>query len=348
MVQAEPCPTVYVVGAYIPNGGTWMAYHIGRILHEEWGYPMVVVRVDAETPDLGVFHYEPVFPVLPLDALEASITARDILVCNPSFSDHAFGLRLPPCRKISYVQDYKTFGLLDRFFDLYVSVGDFVQDFLRRTYDLPTEIIPPFISPPDVRSEAWDTRPAMSLVISSKGPPALLGPMEAKLRAILREKAPEAEAAIDWRGAVLQQDGKISHRAFCERLAQSRYCLSLTPAEGFGLIPLEAMALGAVVFGFDGFGGRHYFRRGRNSLVRPYPDLEGVADDLITLLGDDALGARLSAAGRDVAADYGYDRFRCAWVRYFTEILGPPLPRSESKRGQEIRIEALHHGCEGA
>jgi hypothetical protein len=31
--------TVYVMGAYVPNGGTLMAYHLARIVHVRFGVP---------------------------------------------------------------------------------------------------------------------------------------------------------------------------------------------------------------------------------------------------------------------------------------------------------------------
>jgi hypothetical protein len=326
LLESSRTATVFVIGAYIPNGGTFMAYHLGRILNEAWNYPVVVVNVGAEVPDAGILPYDPVFPAIPLEELVRRMAPQDILVCNPSFSDHCFGLTLPG-RKICYVQDYRTFGFLDRFFDGYVAVGGFVQDFLRQTYDLSTEVIPPFITLPDIAVTPWEMRPRGSIVISAKGAPALLTALRAKLRDLLRERAPEVDAAIDWDDATLQRGGKLAHGAFCQRLAQARFCLSLTPGEGFGLIPLEAMGLGTVVLGFDGFGGRHYFRRGRNCLVRPYPDVAGVADDLVTLLADEDLGQRLSTAGQVTAAGYGYEAFRRAWMKQFTAMLGPPQGR---------------------
>lgn len=45
-----------------------------------------------------------------------------------------------------------------------------------------------------------------------------------------------------------------------ELLRSSRIFLSFSVREGFGLPPCEAMASGCLVVGFDGFGGREYFR----------------------------------------------------------------------------------------
>src|SRR5699024_9690862 len=42
-------------------------------------------------------------------------------------------------------------------------------------------------------------------------------------------------------------------------MGQHKYYLTLTPVEGFGLPPLEAMSSGCAVLGFDGYGGQDYF-----------------------------------------------------------------------------------------
>ena len=45
--------TAYVVEGYIPNGGTYMAYHVARILHLDYHYD---VRVVTANPDLAEPH----------------------------------------------------------------------------------------------------------------------------------------------------------------------------------------------------------------------------------------------------------------------------------------------------
>src|SRR5690349_3168968 len=52
----------FVVGAYLPNGGTYMAYHLGRILNLDFGLEIVVVTVGDESVDNGIFHYNVRYP----------------------------------------------------------------------------------------------------------------------------------------------------------------------------------------------------------------------------------------------------------------------------------------------
>ena len=50
----------------------------------------------------------------------------------------------------------------------------------------------------------------------------------------------------------------LDERGVAECLRESLVFLCLSYHEGFGLPPAEAMACGAIVIGYDGFGGREY------------------------------------------------------------------------------------------
>ena len=79
--------------------------------------------------------------------------------------------------------------------------------------------------------------------------------------------------------------------------------------EGFGLPPLEAMARGAAVVVSDCGGVREYARDGENCLmVRPGSSGD-IALAVRRLLADEALQARLRAAGRETAERFTADRF---------------------------------------
>src|SRR5262249_42663553 len=156
---------------YLPNGGTLMAYHIGRILERDFGIRAIAVKLGSEGFDDGIHAYDLRMPTVSAAEMETQITPRDLIVVNPSFSPHQFGWRLPGT-KISYVQDFKTFALLDRKIDHYVAVSDFVRDFLRTVYALDVPVIAPFIEldamPP---APAWSQRPATRVLPYRKGIP---------------------------------------------------------------------------------------------------------------------------------------------------------------------------------
>jgi hypothetical protein len=135
---------VFIVGAYIPNGGTFMAYHLGRILHQEFGFHGFAVAVGDGRVDNGIFDYDPVFPIISMEEMEDSITDDDVLIANPSFSPFGFGFKKRG-RKVMYIQGFNTFSLLDCRFDHYVCVSEFVRNFVANTYSIDTVVVPPFI-----------------------------------------------------------------------------------------------------------------------------------------------------------------------------------------------------------
>jgi hypothetical protein len=306
---------VFVIGAYLPNGGTYMAYHLGRILHLDFGLEVTVVGLGDERLDNGIFHYDVNFPVISIADMEQRIVDEDVLLANPSFSNYFFGPRLPG-RKLMYIQDFKTFALLDRYFSHYVCVSSFVARFIRMTYELRAPVIPAFIELDRLpTAPAWRDRPAGSILIHLKGDPTFRRVALAKLREAVARRVPGID--LDH---ILDQPA-LPQADFLARLGACRHLVSLSPAEGFGLVPLEAMALGTTIIGFDGFGGREYMRPGKNCLVTSYPDIEGVAERLVAALGEPAFAEQLAGAGRLTALQFGYRRFRAAWHDQFRRFL---------------------------
>jgi hypothetical protein len=288
-----------------------MAYHLARILQLDFG--LEAIAVGEESAQNTVFDYDIVFPAIGIDAMRREITGDDLLIANPSFSDYGFGFNCRG-RKIMYVQGFNTFRLLDRRFDLYVAVSGFVRNFLSGTYGIQAEVAPPFISadklPP---APDWWERQDGSILVSHKrnGEESL---------DCLRRLLPE----IDLSNTLT---GKMPWRTAMEKIGRARIFLTLSPAEGFGLMPLEAMAMGCTVAGFDGFGGRDYLRPGVNCAVTAYADIEGIADQLTTLLANPNDARILADAGRAtaLAPSYTYSAFRETWRQIFSDFLGEDM-----------------------
>jgi hypothetical protein len=292
-----------------------MCYHLGRILHLDFGLEVAAVALGDERRENGIFDYDVDLPAISVADMEQQIADQDILLANPSFSNYFFGPRLPG-RKLMYVQDFKTFGLLDRYFNHYVCVSSFVARFIRTTYGLRAPVIPAFIELDRLpTAPAWQDRAAGSVLIHLKGDATFRRVAVARLRDAVVRRA----SGVDLDN-VLDQPA-LPHADFLARLGASRYLVSLSPAEGFGLVPLEAMAMGTTVIGFDAFGGREYMKPGKNCLVTAYPDIEGIAERLVAALGAPAFAARLGEAGRLTALQFSYQRFRAAWHGEFRRFL---------------------------
>jgi glycosyltransferase involved in cell wall biosynthesis len=79
--------------------------------------------------------------------------------------------------------------------------------------------------------------------------------------------------------------------------------------EGLGMPPMEAMACGAALVTYDNGGCRDYASDGETALVAPRRDLEALAERLARLATDEALRARLAAAGTmQVTSAFDWDR----------------------------------------
>jgi hypothetical protein len=314
--------TAYVVEAYPPNGGTYMAYHVARILHIDFGYEVRVASADAagyqRHSDNG-FSYDPIFPCVPLKSFQELVREDDVLLCNPSFSALNLGVQVRG-RKLMYVQGFTTYNLLDRFFDRYVAVSGFVRGFLFQTYGIEAPVIPAFVpdAGPLSREEAlladWEAKPPFSLELNVKSDPRVALHLLESVRRELRARDRDLEESIAWEDAATRSQSWLPRNHFLERLKSARYLLTLSPAEGFGLVPLEAMGMGTIVLGFDGFGGREYMVPGHNCAVADYPNIRGVVDGIILAMRDPAAAQSMVLAGVETASQYTYKAFRNAWV----------------------------------
>lgn len=304
-------PTVYVMGAYIPAGGTRMAYEIGLVAHQALGYPCKVIQCGQESFATSVFEYPVEFDVVRLENLSKLIRPKDLLICNPSFSDGLLGLTYS-CRKLMYVQGFNTFSTLDCWFDRYVAVSGFVQDFLANTYGRKPRVINPFLTMKSVSCEPWWNRPVNSVWFYLKGSASLQRALLERLKLEVKKIDSTVAGNIDWDNSILCA-GQYSQSELHEKLTERRHFVSLSVCEGFGLVPLEAMALGTTVLGFDGFGGRDYMLRDENCLVRPYPNLVGVAEDVVTCLKDPVRAAAFADSARSTGALFARERFHQEW-----------------------------------
>jgi glycosyltransferase involved in cell wall biosynthesis len=74
--------------------------------------------------------------------------------------------------------------------------------------------------------------------------------------------------------------------------------------EPFGLVFLEAMAMQRPVVAVDNGGTPEVVEHGRAGLLSKYQDVEALAANIVTLLGDRELRARMGAYGRTRVLDY--------------------------------------------
>ena len=80
-------------------------------------------------------------------------------------------------------------------------------------------------------------------------------------------------------------------------------------AEPFGLVPLEAMAAGCIVVATGRGGSAEYLRHGENSLLFPAEDDAAACGNVLRLLGDSELVARLRRGGLNTARQHPFEDY---------------------------------------
>ncbi len=90
--------------------------------------------------------------------------------------------------------------------------------------------------------------------------------------------------------------------------------------EPWGLVPLEAMALGRPVVATGRGGSAEYLRDGENALLFPAGAAEALADAVRRLAADEVLRERLRAGGEQTAARHTDTVFNAAVQRHLTEV----------------------------
>ena len=140
----------------------------------------------------------------------------------------------------------------------------------------------------------------------------------AAINAVLRLKYPEL-ASIPW---VVIEDRP--EREIAEIFGRSTIVLSLPFLESFGLVPLEAMASGAIVVGFHGHGALEY-ATAENGFWFPSDHIEETADALAQVIrglqSRDPAVLKMLETGHETAARYSKD----AALHALRDFYGPML-----------------------
>jgi phosphatidylinositol alpha-mannosyltransferase len=127
-------------------------------------------------------------------------------------------------------------------------------------------------------------------------------------------RAARGDAGIVFVGAVLgARPSYYAHSAI--------YACPTTKAS-FGITLLEAMACETAVVCSDILGFRDVVKHEREALMFPCGNVDALADDLVRLLDDETLRARLGKAGRQNAEAYGWPSVTAAVLDVYTAVLG--------------------------
>jgi len=113
------------------------------------------------------------------------------------------------------------------------------------------------------------------------------------------------------------------------------FCAPATDWESFGIILLEAMAMGKPIIASNIEGYASLVTHGVEGLLVPPKDKEKLAQALISLLTDESLRQQMGARGRLKAQEYSWERVAQRVYDYYVRLLGEP-PWKE--RSQHLKL----------
>jgi phosphatidylinositol alpha-mannosyltransferase len=102
------------------------------------------------------------------------------------------------------------------------------------------------------------------------------------------------------------------------------FCAPATGWESFGIILLEAMAMGKPIVASNIEGYASLVTHGVDGLLVPPKDKKMLAQALITLMASESLRQEMGARGRVKAADYSWEHIAQRVLNYYVRLLSEP------------------------
>jgi len=291
----------------------------------------------------------PISPVLPLLAIDAAHAAGIPIVGTfHTASDSDFLIRLfrRPLRHFA--------GRLARA----IAVSEAACEYAERHFTVPMTILPNGVDlerfrPGAGRLPRYDDTVANILFVGRfdprKGLPELmracarLASEGRRFRLILvgdgaLRATAERLAGGPLRGRV-HFEGRVAHDQLPAYYATADlFCSPARSGESFGMVLLEAMALGVPVIATDLPGHRSVVTPGHDGLLVPRRDPEALAGALARLLGDPGERRRLGANAIRSASRFGWSEIAARLEAIYLDVARPPAttPRDDLTRSDAL------------
>lgn len=161
----------------------------------------------------------------------------------------------------------------------------------------------------EAMDRVWSEYPDAQLVMIGRDGYWNRGPMSRHLRQCAGRRADR-----------LHLLGMQAHEQLFPALAAADVVAAPSLWEAFGIVALEAMALGRPLVVTDAGGFREFVRRERDGLFVPPNDVPALADAISRLLGDRALRERLGASAATRAREFAPAPIADRFITWFGEI----------------------------
>jgi len=116
------------------------------------------------------------------------------------------------------------------------------------------------------------------------------------------------------------------------------FCAPATGWESFGMVLLEAMALGKPVVASNIAGYASVVTHGEDGLLVPPKDEEELAQALLSLMSDKPLRQQMGDRGRVKAQEYGWERIAKRVLDYYARVLNEPPWKERSPKIEAMSI----------
>ena len=108
------------------------------------------------------------------------------------------------------------------------------------------------------------------------------------------------------------------------------FCSPATGRESFGIVLLEAMAVGKPIVASNIDGYASVVTHGDEGLLVPPKNVEMLAQALVSLMTNEPLRRQMGARGRRKAQDYGWEHIAQRILNYYIRILSEPPWQKQS------------------
>jgi len=291
-------------------------------------------------------------------ALAARITEFDVLHAQDCIAARAAliarertGAAVTVLRTAHHVDDFTTPVLVDcqrRAItepDRVLVVSRMWRDILARDFAVETTVVPNGVDLARFAQPAPVAKPDRFLLLAVGGIEPRKGSVHL-IRALARltdldpelvvvgghsfqDFAPYREAALAEAaelGVVVREVGTVSDAELAGWYAAADALAYPSTAEGFGLVPIEAMALGVPVVASDLPVFREHLTDGRDALLPPVGDDEALAAALRRVITDPALRDSLRRSGCATAATFTWANAADAHREVYAELTRTPTP----------------------
>jgi len=109
------------------------------------------------------------------------------------------------------------------------------------------------------------------------------------------------------------------------------FCAPATSGESFGIVLLEAMAVGKPIIASNIAGYASLLNHGVDGLLVPPRDKRSLAQALISLMADESLRNQMAANGRAKALDYGWQQIAQRVYDYYVKVLSQSATKDNSE-----------------